>query len=485
MKLQRVNKMPSGCELSLVFLPKGGAPSCADRELGLALEEHLKKDPITVEHCEFKELRLKVGENYQSVLLCGFDSLCKSPYSAFRKFVLKLGASAPVQRSARIFADGFSALTFTEEREAVKQFSSLFPLCEYTFDLYKSDRKPKEEKSLFVSEKWDEEALREGGLLARANRTTRDLVNRVADDLTPAVLAQTCCELGKNYGFETEVFDEDYCEKIKMDLFLAVARGSVKPPKLIVMRYHGGGEEAPFGLIAKGLTYDSGGLALKDGDSMHLMRYDMNGAAAAIGAMCAIAGMGLKMNVVAVVAACENMIGERAYRNGDVLTAMDGTTVYVSNTDAEGRLTLADALSYIVKYEKPSSVMCVAGLTGALTRFYGRACAAALTATPEMYRRLRSLAQITGENYAQMPYLEEYQEMLKTSIADLCNFVDSAGSITAGMFIDAFKKDTPFMHIDFGTVVFTGTPGDCQPQGGTGFGVSSIYHYVKALAEEK
>lgn len=485
MKIERVNKMPSGCELSLVFLPKDGTPRCADGELGLALQEYLKQDPVTVEHCESKELRIPVGGSYQSVLLCGFDSSCKSPYNAFRKLVLKLGASAPVQRSTRIFADGFSALSFAGEREGLKQFCSLFPLCEYTFDLYKSDRKQKEEKTLSVSEKWDDEALREGGLLSRANRITRDLVNRVADDLTPAVLAQTCYDLGREYGFETEVLEEDYCEKIGMNLFLAVAKGGTKPPKLIVMRYHGGGDEAPLGLIGKGLTYDSGGLALKDGGSMHLMRYDMNGAAAAIGAMCAIAGMGLRINVVAVVAACENMISEKAYRNGDVLTAMDGTTVYVSNTDAEGRLTLADALSYIVKYEKPSSVVCVAGLTGALTRFYGRACAAALTATPEMYQRLRSLAQVTGENYAEMPYLEEYQEMLKTSIADLCNSVDSAGSITAGMFIDAFKKDTPFMHIDFGTVVFTGTPGDCQPVGATGFGVSTIYHYVKALTQER
>ena len=176
--------------------------------------------------------------------------------------------------------------------------------------------------------------------------------------------------------------------------------------------------------MGKGITYDSGGLALK-GSGMELMRYDMNGAAAVIGAMCAVADNALPRNVVAVVAACENMVDARSYRNGDVFPSMSGKTVYVRNTDAEGRLTMADAITYCVRKESPSEILEVAGLTGSVCNFYGKVCA-------------------------------------------------------AGLFLASFHEDVPFLHVDFGAMPFVKSKSDCQGEGGTGFGVKTLYHYIKA-----
>jgi leucyl aminopeptidase len=248
------------------------------------------------------------------------------------------------------------------------------------------------------------------------------------------------------------------------------------------MRHNGGMEgEAPIAFVGKGITYDSGGLAIKTGGGMTSMRFDMNGAAAVIGAMCAISRQKLPKNVVAVVAACENMVDAKSYRNGDVLKSMHGQTVFVQNTDAEGRLTMADAITYCVRKEKPSEILEVAGLTGSVCNFFGSVCAAALTRQQELFDRISGLTPVTGEKYAQMPAFPEYKALLKSPYADLSNSpAGGPGGILAGLFLDAFSEDVPFLHVDFGAMPFTSQKSDGQPAGGTGFGVRSLYHYVKS-----
>ena len=308
----------------------------------------------------------------------------------------------------------------------------------------------------------------------------RDLVNDIAETLTPAELARRCRDLGACHGFSVEVLDRAQCQALGMGLFLAVARGSALEPQFIVMRYRGGGAQPPIALVGKGITYDSGGLALK-GSGMELMRYDMNGAAAVIGAMCAVADNALPRNVVAVVAACENMVDARSYRNGDVFPSMSGKTVYVRNTDAEGRLTMADAITYCVRKESPSEILEVAGLTGSVCNFYGKVCAAALTTDPALFDRIAALMPVTGEKYARMPDFPEYRELLKTPMADLNNAPEGgAGGILAGLFLASFHEDVPFLHVDFGAMPFVKSKSDCQGEGGTGFGVKTLYHYIKA-----
>jgi len=262
---------------------------------------------------------------------------------------------------------------------------------------------------------------------------------------------------------------------------LSVAKGSSLEPRFIIMRYHGGSDgQAPIAFVGKGITYDSGGLAIKTGGGMTSMRFDMNGAAAVIGAMCAISRMQLQKNVVAVVAACENAVDANSYRNGDVLASMNGQTVFVQNTDAEGRLTMADAITYCVRKEHPSEILEVAGLTGSVCNFFGSVCAAALTRQQELFDRIADLMPTTGEKYAQMPAFPEYRQLLKCPYADLNNSpAGGPGGILAGLFLDAFSEDVPFLHVDFGAMPFTSQKSDCQGAGGTGFGVKTLYHYVK------
>ena len=320
----------------------------------------------------------------------------------------------------------------------------------------------------------------EGAALGQTVNVARDLVNELADVLTPAELARRCQALGERWGFSVEVLDRSACEDLGMGLFLAVAQGSALEPRFIVMRWNGGKpEEPPIALVGKGITYDSGGLAIKK-SSMESMRFDMNGAAAVIGAMCAIARQKLPRNVVAAVAACENMVDAHSYRNGAVLRSMSGQTVFVRNTDAEGRLTMADAMTYCVRTFHPSELLEVAGLTGSVCSFFGSVCAAALATDPSIFDRVAGLSDITGEKYAQMPYFQEYRQQLKSPYADLDNApAGGAGGILAGFFLESFREGTPFLHVDFGAMPFTGKASDGQPEGGTGFGVKTLYHYVK------
>ena len=324
-----------------------------------------------------------------------------------------------------------------------------------------------------------EKALKEGSLLAESVCIARDLVNDQAASLTPAEMARKSSELGEKYGFETEILDRARCEELGMGLFLAVARGSSLEPAFIIMRYKGAPDTVEtIGFVGKGITYDSGGYHIKT-SGMESMYMDMNGGAGVIGAMCAIAGSRLPVNVTAVVAACENMVDSAAYRNGDVLRSMNGKTVYVQNTDAEGRLTMADAITYLVRNEDPSEIIEMAGLTGSVCSFYGDTCAAALPTHHWLYDRISSLADITGELYACMPEFPEYKELLKSPYADVTNAPQSSPGIGAAQFLCSFAEDVPMISIDTGRMPFNSRVYDGHPAGATGFGVQTLYWYAK------
>lgn len=482
MKLIRSDSMPRHCGTILRFLPAGQPVTFRAPQLQTAYDTHLAGDPMTLEHKQIRTLRLSLEGGYATVILAGFDSGVDAPFDDLRSVTAALGTVLAEQGTQEVFLDGVDTLTFAPEAELLGQISAVLPLCEYRFDRYRAEEKPPVDHTVTVlADPQAEDALAEGQMLARSVCIARDLVNEIAEVLTPAELARRAQELGQEWGFSVEVLDREQCEALGMGLFLAVARGSALEPKFIVMRWNGGPtDQPPVGLVGKGITYDSGGLAIKSGSGMASMRFDMNGAAAVIGAMCAIAGRKLPRNVVGVVAACENMVDSRSYRNGDVLTSMSGKTVFVRNTDAEGRLTMADAITYCVRQEHPSEVVEVAGLTGSVCNFYGTMCAAALTTEDLLFRRLEELMEVTGEKYARMPAFSEYRKLLKSPYADLDNAPEGGcGGITAGLFLDSFREDTPFLHIDFGAMPFTSKKSDGQPEGGTGFGVKTLYHYVK------
>jgi len=351
----------------------------------------------------------------------------------------------------------------------------------YSFDKYKET---KEEKflSLDIFKGETKEDGFEGRVLGEAVCITRDLINEPANVIYPETLGEFASKYGKEFGFQVEIKDEDEIASLGMESYLAVARAAEKRPKLIVMRYNGdpANPETITGLIGKGLTYDTGGLSLKPTDGMVGMKSDMGGAATVIGAMTAVARMKVKRNIVAVIAACENSIGGNAYRPGDIIGSMGGKTIEVTNTDAEGRLTLIDAITYSIRNEKVSEIIDVATLTGGVIVALGFDATGAFTNTPEMYSRLETVSKEYGELVWQMPLFDEYKEILKSNVADLVNSGGRwASAASAAKFLEEFVEGTPWMHLDIAGTSFASKAEQYYPKGATGRVVRALYGYLK------
>ncbi|BEO92577.1 leucyl aminopeptidase [Fusobacterium nucleatum] len=351
----------------------------------------------------------------------------------------------------------------------------------YKFDKYFSKKK---EEFLEVSYLTDKKVpkLIEGYELAKISNIVKDLVNEQAEVLNPKELADRAVKLGKEFGFEVEILDEKKAQKLGMTAYLAVARAAHHRPYVIVMRYKGDAKSKyTYGLVGKGLTYDTGGLSLKPTESMLTMRCDMGGAATMIGAMCSIAKMKLKKNVTCVVAACENSIGPNAYRPGDILTAMNGKTIEVTNTDAEGRLTLADALTYIVRKEKVNEVIDAATLTGAVMVALGEDVTGVFTNDDKMAKKVIEASENWNEYFWQMPMFDIFKKNLKSPYADMQNTgVRWGGSTNAAKFLEEFIDDTKWVHLDIaGTAWASGANPYYSQKGATGQVFRTVYSYIK------
>lgn len=359
----------------------------------------------------------------------------------------------------------------------------------YSFDKYKSDKKEDYEVTIHIGGhnikkdevEFCEKVIDEAILLSETTSLARDLVNEPSNKIYPKTLAKEVKTLGEKYGFEVEVFKMKEIEELKMEAFLSVGKGSDNLPRLIVMRYFGDTEnmDKRLALVGKGLTYDSGGYSLKPTDGMVTMKSDMGGAAAVIGAISAIAKKKLKANVIAIVAACENLISGHAYKPGDIIGSMAGKTIEVLNTDAEGRLTLIDAVTYAIEKENATEVIDVATLTGAAVVSLGEDVTAVITNKDEFYNELKEAAKDTGEKVWQMPNFEDYKELIKSDIADLKNLGGRyAGAITAGLFVGEFVQNKPWLHLDIAGPAFTEKNTDYCVVGGTGAGVRTLYELV-------
>lgn len=361
-------------------------------------------------------------------------------------------------------------------------------LANYKFDKYKSGEKKETLKEIVISNIPEdkkaklEERLQEALVLAETTILARHLVNEPANVIYPETLAQEAKKAGENYGFEVEVFDEVKIKELGMDAFLSVARASTNPPRFIVMRYFGDEEnkEDILGLVGKGLTYDSGGYSLKPNDGMVTMKCDMGGSAAVIGAISAVAKQKLKTNVVAVVAACENMIAGNGYKPGDIIGSMAGKTIEVLNTDAEGRLTLVDAVHYVIEKEKATKVVDVATLTGAVLVALGNTTTGVVTNNSEFYGELLEASKLTGEKFWELPAFDDYKEMIKSDVADLKNIGGRyAGTVTAGLFIGEFVQGKPWLHLDIAGTAWADADKNYTAKGGTGAGVRTLYYLAK------
>lgn len=372
---------------------------------------------------------------------------------------------------------------------AVKAIAEGMALADYSFDKYKSTKSESilKEVSIVGFNEEDREALeaslKEGVSLIKSTVFARDLVNEPANSLYPETLAQKAVDAGKEYGFQVEVLDENEIKELGMEAFLAVGMAAFNKPRFIIMRYFGNEEDKEniLGLVGKGLTYDSGGYSLKPNQGMVDMKGDMGGAAAVIGAMCSIAEMKLKKNVVAVVAACENLVSNDAYKPGDIISSMARKTIEIANTDAEGRLTLADAIYYITSKENVNKVVDVATLTGAVLGALGTLTTGVITNDETFYNDLLKAGKCSGEKFWQLPAFEEYKELIKSKVADYKNVGGRfAGTITAGLFVGEFLyKQMPWLHLDIAGTSFMDSPKDYLTAGGTAAPLRSLYYLAR------
>lgn len=307
----------------------------------------------------------------------------------------------------------------------------------------------------------------------------RDLVNEPPNVLTPEALAEAALSL-RALGVEVEVLDERAIAALGMGAFWAVAQGSENPPRFIALRYAPEGAKERLDLVGKGLTFDSGGYSLKPTEGMATMKGDMAGAAAVLGAMKSAALLGLPLELRGYIAACENLVSGRAYRVGDVLKTLSGKTVEVMNTDAEGRLTLADALAYAER-EGARRILELSTLTGAAVVALGEEVAA-LFATEEAWgQQVAEAAKRAGEKVWPMPLERAYREKLKSPVADLKNVGDrNGGAITAALFLAEFVR-VPLVHLDIAGPAFAKKAHALGPEGGTGFGVRTILELAQSL----
>lgn len=355
----------------------------------------------------------------------------------------------------------------------------------YVFERFKRDKKPLIDAVHVVGggshakEHFERvSALMEGVYL------TRDLINDNADHVTPTYLATVAKKLGKEAKTKTKILGRKAIEKEKMGLFLAVNQGSALEPQLITIEYRGDSKSKDHTvLVGKGVTYDTGGLSLKPSTGMDTMKADMSGSAAVLGTLRAAQALGLKKNITVVIASTDNAIGSRSYRPGDVFKGMSGKTVEVMNTDAEGRLTLADALTYAQKYLKPSRIVDVATLTGACVVGLGEGVCGLMSNDKEVESALVKASDKSGERAWPLPLPPEYRQILDSPIADMRNVgVRWGGAITAGIFLQEFVDEgMSWAHLDIAGPAFPDQAFRYFPKGATGFGVRLLIEFLQTV----
>ena len=355
-------------------------------------------------------------------------------------------------------------------------------------DLYRTEKKrfPFEQVDLLIetgdgSAEW-RAALESGTIIGEAINLTRELVNQPAKFMYPESFAKRAEELARQYGLSCDVLDKAALENEKMGSLLAVSAGSDRPPRLVQLEYHGGAAEAPrLALIGKGVTFDSGGLSLKPTDSMLTMKCDMAGAATVLATMIAIARLKLPVHIMGFMGLVENLTGGSAMKLGDVLTARSGVTIEVQNTDAEGRLVLADVLDYAVS-KGADYLIDLATLTGACVVALGEEVVGAMSNNQPWCDRVLAAAKSAGEDVWQLPMFGLYDDLIKSDVADIRNVGGKwGGAITAAKFLERFVKEKPWVHLDIAGPAFASSDKPHREGGGTGCMVRTLVELARGF----
>ncbi|WP_394182713.1 leucyl aminopeptidase [Marinomonas posidonica] len=350
----------------------------------------------------------------------------------------------------------------------------------YSFIGFKQDDAEKATKvETLLLQGSDESALAIGKATASGSAFARQLGNLPGNVCTPSYLASKAQQLAEDFSIDVELLDETKMDELGMHCMLSVGRGSDQPSYLIVMHYRGGEEgDAPHVLLGKGITFDTGGISLKPGSKMDEMKYDMCGAASVFGTMKAICELKPKMNFTAVIAAAENMPSGHATKPGDIVKTMSGKTVEILNTDAEGRLVLCDALSYIERFE-PKSVVDIATLTGACVVALGSVNSGMYANNEALAAELKTAGKVSADKLWQMPLDEEYQQQLDSNFADIANIGGpEAGSVTAACFLSRFTESYPWAHLDIAGTAWSGGAN----KGASGRPVALLTRYLLSKA---
>lgn len=357
-------------------------------------------------------------------------------------------------------------------------------------DTYKSDRKDQSIQQLTVIAQQGadqselEAGYNEGVILGESQNFTRSLVNEPGNKLTPTILGERAAAMAKEQGLKCEVYGADKIKELKMGSFWSVAQGSDEPPALIVVTYEPEGAPAGpvLGLVGKGITFDTGGISLKPADNMEKMKYDMAGGASMLGAMRAIAQLKPKVKVICIVCASENMPSGKAQKPGDVQIAMSGKSIEIINTDAEGRLVLADGISY-AKQLGATHLIDAATLTGACVVALGHINAGVFSNDDETYGKFAKALETSGEKFWRLPVEDDYRDLIRSSIADIMNTGGRwGGAITAAMFLKEFAEDTPWVHLDIAGTAWVEDTKPWIAKGPSGISVRSIVEWVRSYS---
>lgn len=385
--------------------------------------------------------------------------------------------------SFSIFLNSFTANRFKDE-EAVEKIALSLLMGLYRFLKYKTkeqDNTKLVRQVTIIANKEHSAQIRYAEVVADAVSKTRDLVNTPPNIATPQYVAGYAKELAEKLALKCNVLDEKQIKRLKMGCFMGVAQGSAQKPRLVVIEYYGADKkQKPIAIVGKGVTFDSGGLNLKPYPYILNMKDDKGGAAAAMHIITACAKLRLPLNIVAITPLCENMPSSASYRPDDVLTAYNGMTVEIKNTDAEGRLILADALSYAAEL-KPQAIIDIATLTGATLIALGFAGTPFLSTDEKLSERIKHASAKSLEKVWEFPLWAEYEESLKSDVADIKHIGDDgeAGIITAAMFLKNFVNELPWLHIDIGTTVWSKTDKGVLTKGATGAAVRLMIELLR------
>jgi leucyl aminopeptidase len=447
-------------------------------------------------------LHAPAGLKAERLLIVGLGKAAKLSLSEIRK------AAGTAVRAAKPRGIREIAIAFPEDKALSDESLEALPcgltaralvegaeIAELDWDTYRSDRQDQSVSSLTVvvneREKSTMQELQqgfnEGLIVAHAQNFARHLVNEPGNVLTPTELGRRAQSMCSENGLVCEVFSTEKLNELKMGAFAAVAQGSAEPPALIVMTYTPAGKQpksAPvLGLVGKGITFDTGGISIKPAERMELMKYDMAGSAAMIGAMHAIAHLKPNVKVIAVVCSAENMPDGKAFKPGDIVTAMSGKTIEIINTDAEGRLVLADGLHY-AKTLGCTHLIDAATLTGACVVALGHLNAGLFTNDEATWEAFQRATQTSGEKFWRLPCTDDYRDQIKSQIADIMNSAGRAGGATsASMFLKEFVGDTPWIHLDIAGTAWNEEAKPWLPKGPTGVAVRSIIDWVRTFTK--